>query len=97
MTSFFDAGVAWFGLGPNQEENPLNTVLVSTPPDNPNITIEARYFRDPTVYGYGVGLRSTMLGYFVKFDYGWGVELSLIHISEPTRQAEISYAVFCLK
>ena len=27
--------------------------------------------------------------------YEW--ELSLIHISEPTRQAEISYAVFCLK
>ena len=25
------------------------------------------------------------------------VILSLIHISEPTRQAEISYAVFCLK
>src|SRR5665213_4539619 len=24
-----------------------------------------------------------------------GVVLSLIHISEPTRQAEISYAVFC--
>src|SRR5678810_1390749 len=32
----------------------------------------------------------------------WGtrstlIALSLIHISEPTRQAEISYAVFCLK
>src|SRR5678809_751965 len=26
-----------------------------------------------------------------------GFLLSLIHISEPTRQAEISYAVFCLK
>ena len=26
-----------------------------------------------------------------------GFHLSLIHISEPTRQAEISYAVFCLK
>ena len=25
------------------------------------------------------------------------MKLSLIHISEPTRQAEISYAVFCLK
>src|SRR5678810_319500 len=24
-----------------------------------------------------------------------GLKLSLIHISEPTRQAEISYAVFC--
>src|SRR5678810_1453229 len=27
----------------------------------------------------------------------WARTLSLIHISEPTRQAEISYAVFCLK
>src|SRR5678810_1219588 len=27
----------------------------------------------------------------------YGYDLSLIHISEPTRQAEISYAVFCLK
>src|SRR5674476_1481995 len=26
-----------------------------------------------------------------------GAKLSLIHISEPTRQAETSYAVFCLK
>ena len=25
------------------------------------------------------------------------IELSLIHISEPTRQEAISYAVFCLK
>src|SRR5665213_4561498 len=28
---------------------------------------------------------------------GYHHHLSLIHISEPTRQAEISYAVFCLK
>ena len=32
----------------------------------------------------------------VKFG-GSSLALSLIHISEPTRQAEISYAVFCLK
>src|SRR5665213_2262367 len=31
-----------------------------------------------------------------KFKNG-AISLSLIHISEPTRQAEISYAVFCLK
>eukprot|EP01017_Pseudomicrothorax_dubius_P040067 TRINITY_DN6223_c0_g5_i1.p1 TRINITY_DN6223_c0_g5~~TRINITY_DN6223_c0_g5_i1.p1 ORF type:complete len:119 (+),score=2.75 TRINITY_DN6223_c0_g5_i1:81-437(+) len=30
-------------------------------------------------------------------DSAWDNKLSLIHISEPTRQAEISYAVFCLK
>src|SRR5678809_1709305 len=36
----------------------------------------------------------------LKFSYNRGayiLYLSLIHISEPTRQAEISYAVFCLK
>ncbi|WP_460379533.1 hypothetical protein, partial [Staphylococcus aureus] len=27
----------------------------------------------------------------------WKLCLSLIHISEPTRHAQISYAVFCLK
>ena len=31
------------------------------------------------------------------FSFEKSYELSLIHISEPTRQAEISYAVFCLK
>ena len=30
-------------------------------------------------------------------DYAMSVILSLIHISEPTRQEAISYAVFCLK
>src|SRR5674476_854268 len=29
--------------------------------------------------------------------WSYFLTLSLIHISEPTRQAEISYAVFCLK
>ena len=32
-----------------------------------------------------------------RSDYPNQVNLSLIHISEPTRQAEISSAVFCLK
>ena len=35
---------------------------------------------------------------FDSFSEHWNPKiLSLIHISEPTRQAEISYAVFCLK
>eukprot|EP00826_Nyctotherus_ovalis_P018472 TRINITY_DN15536_c0_g1_i6.p2 TRINITY_DN15536_c0_g1~~TRINITY_DN15536_c0_g1_i6.p2 ORF type:complete len:156 (-),score=44.13 TRINITY_DN15536_c0_g1_i6:13-480(-) len=33
----------------------------------------------------------------VRVGQGSSISLSLIHISEPTRQAEISYAVFCLK
>ena len=34
---------------------------------------------------------------YIEKDSAINEELSLIHISEPTRQAEISYAVFCLK
>eukprot|EP01017_Pseudomicrothorax_dubius_P034261 TRINITY_DN4676_c0_g2_i1.p1 TRINITY_DN4676_c0_g2~~TRINITY_DN4676_c0_g2_i1.p1 ORF type:complete len:372 (+),score=51.34 TRINITY_DN4676_c0_g2_i1:311-1426(+) len=39
---------------------------------------------------------SDHLPLIVDFEYSLS-SLSLIHISEPTRQAEISYAVFCLK
>src|SRR5674476_1442973 len=39
--------------------------------------------------------RVVFLGKMARTDIP--VYLSLIHISEPTRQAEISYAVFCLK
>src|SRR5674476_401547 len=42
--------------------------------------------------GYYLGINPVIGAAF----FGVG-SLSLIHISEPTRQAEISYAVFCLK
>ena len=35
--------------------------------------------------------------YTIQAESSTVLVLSLIHISEPTRQAEISYAVFCLK
>ncbi len=78
VTTFFDAGLAWYGLGPDSEDNPLNTIIVESPPDNPVISLEARYFRDPLVLGYGFGFRSTILGYFLKFDYAWGVETGIV-------------------
>src|SRR5678809_618120 len=61
---------------------------------------EVASFADQQVTGVGVSTKSGRI--FVNFPY-WSdqhsifvAELSLIHISEPTRQAEISYAVFCL-
>ena len=39
----------------------------------------------------------TRMGASIKVESNIAIILSLIHISEPTRQAEISYAVFCLK
>src|SRR5665213_1516119 len=40
-------------------------------------------------YTYGIAEKKNQVGQVT------GLALSLIHISEPTRQAEISYAVFC--
>lgn len=82
ITGFLDAGLAWYGLGPNGEDNLLNSIEVSNPPDNPVITINARYYRDPLVMGYGFGFRSTLLGYYLKFDYAWGYETG--RVLDPT-------------
>ena len=81
LVSFFDIGTAWSGDDPFDENNPVN---LTTYPD-PNLTegtvkpvvIRVRRFRDPIIYGYGFGARTTIFGYFIRVDYGWGVETSL--------------------
>ena len=57
-----------------------------------------------TVYSAGIethginpGAAATMAKDGIDITGHTSNNLSLIHISEPTRQAEISYAVFCLK
>ncbi len=81
LVSFFDIGTAWSGSDPFDEDNPVN---ITTYPD-PNqpgsvttpITVRVRRFRDPIIYGYGVGARTTLFGYYIRADYGWGVETGL--------------------
>jgi len=76
VTAFADAGVAWHGLLPSSDVNPLNEdSIVTTDANDDNILVlNITYFRDPIAYGYGWGVRSTLLGYYVKFDYAYGVE-----------------------
>ena len=38
------------------------------------ITVMVKRQVDPFVGGFGVGLRCSLLGYFLRFDYAWGVE-----------------------
>ncbi len=70
VVAFFDAGTAWEGLNPFNEESPLNTWIDS----NNNVTIQVNYFRDPIIMGYGVGMRTLLFGYFVRLDYARGIE-----------------------
>ncbi len=71
IVGFADIGTAWHGLTPNSADNPINSVTIVQPPV---IRVDVKYFRDPLVMGYGGGLRASLLGYFLRIDYAYGVE-----------------------
>ena len=75
--AFFDAGTAWHGKNLFSNENPLNTVYIPDKIDTP-IRLKVNYFKDPIVAGYGVGVRTTFLGYYLKFDYAYGIETRVV-------------------
>jgi len=72
---FFDIGTAWAGPSPFRADNPLNTsVYTEGGAGREFIFVTVNYYRDPIVAGYGVGVRSVLFGYFIRVDYGWGLE-----------------------
>ncbi len=70
IVGFGDLGMAWTGWNPWSEEN---TIFKEIYYQNP-ITVTIRKERDPIVGGFGGGLRTRILGYFLRVDYAWGVE-----------------------
>ncbi|MDC3337269.1 hypothetical protein OAW23_05325 [Flavobacteriales bacterium] len=70
IVGFADAGAAWTGVDPYSAENSFNTTVVRD--GNLLITIENQ--KEPIIYGYGFGLRSRLFGYYVRFDWSWGVD-----------------------
>ncbi len=71
MVAFADVGAAWNGLFPTGENmdrpiyaqsfnNPVTLIL-----DNPG---------NGLAVGYGLGMRTTLLGYFVRADAAWNIE-----------------------
>lgn len=70
VVAFGDAGMAWYGANPYSEENVLNKNVF---PGNP-ITLTIYNQKEPIVGGFGLGLRSRLLGYFVRVDFAWGVD-----------------------
>ncbi|MBC6994190.1 hypothetical protein QWY85_08285 [Neolewinella lacunae] len=79
LVSFFDIGTAWAGRDPFDEDNPVNITTYPDPqlPGTRTVVVRVRRFRDPIIYGYGFGARTTVFGYFIRVDYAWGVETSI--------------------
>ncbi|WP_044173421.1 hypothetical protein [Flectobacillus major] len=81
LTGFTDIGTAWTGTGPFSRRNAFNTYVLPNLTEEQiakgeNIPFKATItdFRSPFLLGYGAGVRTTILGYFVKFDIAWGLE-----------------------
>jgi Tol biopolymer transport system component len=75
MVGFVDAGTAWTSWNPYSAENSLYTKYIYSG----SLLIRVEYQRDPMVGGFGFGLRSRILGYFMRGDLAWGVEDGRIH------------------
>ena len=70
LITFFDIGTAWTGTSPYDEKNMYNQDDYISGP----ITIIIDNQKAPFVYGYGAGVRSRLLGYFVRADMAWGID-----------------------
>lgn len=71
VVAFGDVGTAWTGSNPYDSTNALNNRVLQY---GPFLTITLFSQHDPLVGGFGFGLRSRVLGYFLRADWSWGVE-----------------------
>lgn len=72
LVGFYDVGATWTGDSPFSKENDVNTKVIGGPGESFTATVVN--FRNPFLQGFGMGLRSMLGGYYVKFDLAWGVE-----------------------
>ncbi len=70
VVGFFDIGSAWSGLSPWSGKNSWDTEEFVNGP----IRVILNSNREPIVAGYGYGLRTRLLGYFIRLDWAYGIE-----------------------
>ena len=70
IIGFTDVGSAWDGWDPFSKENRVTKDIIQDGP----LTITVFKDMHPIVGGYGFGVRTTVLGYFLRADWAWGVE-----------------------
>jgi len=69
LVPFIDIGAAWYGLLPTDDALSPSYVYQQ---DQVTVVLNSN---TPTVpVGYGLGARTTLLGYYVKVDAGWNIE-----------------------
>lgn len=69
IVGFGDIGTAWTGAGPYSDDNALYREEYSDGAINVIVNVQ----KEPIVAGYGLGVRTRLLGYFMRLDCSWGV------------------------
>lgn len=70
LTAFYDVGSSWSGGSPFSSDNRISSDVI----ERGAFRAEIKNFINPWLYSYGIGFRSVMLGYYLKFDLAWPVE-----------------------
>lgn len=70
LMPFFDIGTAWTGSGPYSDENTFNQTIYQIP----NLKAVVINVREPIIAGFGPGVRSKLMGYYIRLDMAWGVQ-----------------------
>ena len=52
------------------KENSFNSSIIN----GHNYTINIKSQKEPIIYSYGFGLRSRIFGYYVRLDWGYGID-----------------------
>ena len=70
FVGFYDIGTSWSGRPPFGENGSVNYEEIKSKP----FEVRIKNYLNPWLYSYGVGMRSTMLGYYLKVDVAWPVK-----------------------
>jgi len=70
LIGFFDLGTAWTGPTPWDKRNHLNREVIEKGP----VRVVIEKANEPLVAGFGYGVRSRLLGYYIRLDWAWGIE-----------------------
>jgi outer membrane protein assembly factor BamA len=70
FVGFYDIGTSWSGKPPFTSGTSVSFNEIEQNPFKARIN----NYLNPWLYSYGVGMRTVMLGYYMKFDVAWPVE-----------------------
>ena len=70
FTAFYDIGTSWSGKPPFTSETSVSYNVIEDGPFRAQI----KNYINPWLYSYGLGVRTVVFSYYVKFDFAWPVE-----------------------